>query len=774
MAGEALATRAGAPVERWRRRLGLAAAALAAVVVGLWLVDILERGDGDGGGGVPEGASRAAIVAAIAAAAAWLAAALAARTAGRRGWALGAAWVLPALVGLSLAVRLAGLDTEVAGRTYLDEGTYYHHATLIDQGEVLSPSFVYPHLVYDADALVLWAAARFPATVAALARRLYGLTDPLAVSWLLLRGVVALLSALTVVPVYRLAAWAIGGPAWLGRAAGALAAALLIGSDLFNEGSHLNTCDVPSACFATLCLWFVARLARRESARTYALAGVAAGLAGASKYPAGLVALAIAVVWVGWRVRRRDWNGGLGWAALAAAGTVVAVMPSLVAYPAAAFTGGRGIFFGARQYGGGGWLGVMPESNAAFYGGRLLASFGWPAVAAGVSGLALLGWRGRRGPGCERRLAPVLWLAAWPAVFLVLVTAMNMVVKRNLDPVLPILAVFLGVGLAAWLDLAAGREEGREAAPAGSPGRSSRSRTAWRWAAAVLAAACLWPPADLVARQTAGYLAPSTREEAAAWIGAHLPLGASIVKESYTPELPPGRFAVTRQRFAARMPLAELRAPDNDFLLLSSTAYGRFGDPAALFTDNQRQLAGRYDAIFRTFPLVKEWVPDGSQLGPVLRLYRIDPQPESCLPTARLPAAGAFASNEGMRPDPDHPARALHYRAPGDWSLFRACLPSGRYRLGLLGGIVSPAAVRVTDASGTELARPALSPAMSASAPLAPALPAPGPRPASANPAWSGATGELTLGRAGKVLLYVYLGSGSRLRAVALDRSPAS
>jgi len=781
---------------RRRRRCGAAALALAALVVALWVLDVSRRGqDGAQGAGVREALSRAAILLALAAGAAWLAAALAARLAGRSGRALAAALALPALVALSLVVRFAGIDSEVSGRYYLDEGTYYHHATLINGGELLTRTFVYPHLTYYADALTLWAAARFPAAVAWLARRWYGLEEPLAVSWLLLRAVVALLSALTVVPVYKLAAWASGGaPPWLGRAAGALAAALLIFSDLYNEGSHLITCDVPSAFFATCCLLFVARLVDRERARDYVLAGVTAGLAAASKYPAGLVVLAIAVVWVGWRVRRRDWNAGLVWAALAAAATVVAVMPSLVAYPDLAFTGQRGIFFGARQYGRGGWLGVMPESNAGFYAEKLLWSFGWPAAAAGLGGLVLLTVRDR---GRGRRLARLLWLAPYPVVFLALITSMNMVVKRNLHPVLPALAVYLGVGMAAWLQLAAAldrrrrtrtaRDEAvqpplapeaearqtlatdlrgtlgteplraaaakpapptetspRTGAPPARLWRRVRGRAAWRWAAAVLVLACLWPPADLTARQTIGYVTPSTREEAGAWILAHLPPGASIVKESYTPDFPPGRFEVSQERFAGRIPLDDLRSPDNDYLLLSSAAYSRFRDPEALFTDNQRRLAGRYDEIFRTFPLVQEWIPDELQLGPVLRLYRIDPRPAACQPAATLPAADAFVSDEAMRPGPERP---LHYTGAGQWSLFRACLPAGRYRLGLLGQVAPPAEVRVTDVAGARLDL------------------------AQVHPAAAGGEGEFALGHAGKVLVYVYLAPGSRLRAVTLSRS---
>ncbi len=701
---------------RWRRRSGAAALALAAIVVASWLCDVTSRGRG--GSGVPEPVSRAAIVALLAAGAAWLVAGLAARLAGRKGWALAAALALPALLALALAVRFAGLGSEASGRYYLDEGTYYHQATAINGGEPLIRTFVYPHLTYYADALALWCAARFPAVVATLVRCVYGRTEPLAVAWVLLRGVVALLSALTVAPVYLMAVrLSSGARPWSGRVAGALAAALVIFSELYNEGSHLNTCDVPSAFFATLCLLFVVRLIDREHSGDYVLAGVAAGLAAASKYPAGFVALGIAAVWGLWRLRRRDWNGGLAWAALAAIGSVIAVMPSLLVYPERAFTGGKDVFFGAHQYAHHGWLGVIHDSNAGFYAAHLLESFGWPAVAAGLCGLALIAVRSR---GRDPRLARLLWLAPYPAVFLALIVSMTMVVKHNLYPVLPLLAVYLGMGITAWIELAAGR---RAAAAA--------------FAVVIFVVACLWLPVDLTARQTIGYMTPSTREEAAAWILAHLPQGAALVKESYTPELPPGRFAISYERFAGRIPLADLRSPQNDYLLLSSSAYSRFGDPAALFTDNQRLIASRYDQIFRSFPLLQEWIPDELQLGPVLRLYRIDPDPAACLPEAVLPAADAYVSDDAMRPDPEQP---LQYGAPGEWSLFRGCFPAGRYRLVLVGRPLPPALVQMTDAGGAKLDLLEV----------------------------AAGTADLALARTGKVMFQVHLAPGSRLRAVTV------
>jgi hypothetical protein len=256
---------------------------------------------------------------------------------------------------------------------------------------------------------------------------------------------------------------------------------------------------------------------------------------------------------------------------------------------------------------------------------------------------------------------------------------------------------------------------------------------------------------------------PSTREEAGAWIGAHLPPGAAIVKESYTPDFPPGRFAVSHQRFAGRIPIDELRSPEHDYLLLSSAAYSRFRDPGGLFTDNQRQLASRYDEIFRTFPLVKEWIPDELQLGPVLRLYRIDPEPAACHPEAELRPADAFVSDEGLRPDQEHPERPLRFHSPGDWALFRGCLPAGRYRVGLLGNIRLPGRVRVTDVTGVQLALLTLQPA---------AATGPGAAPGPSHAVQAPAAAELSLPRSGKVLLYVHLAPGSRLGAVTLTRSP--
>lgn len=565
------------------RSIGPLAAALWTVVLLLWWIDV-------GGASPPPVLLRAAILLAFAATAAWVFRWLLGRLAGLRGRALVAAAVLPCLLVLSLVVRCAGLSHEVEGRYYLDEGTYYHHASQINEGRMLRFSFVYPHLMYYLDAVVLWMASLFPGAVKAWAGAV-GVDDPLGMAWLLLRGVVALMSALTVVPVYRIA------ERFAGVVAGGVAGALLIVSPLFNEGSHLNTCDVPSAFFATLCLLFVARLVDEERTREYLLAGVCAGLAAASKYPAGVVAVAIIAIWIRWRWARRDLRFGLLWAGLAALGAFLAVMPSLAVYPEAAFFGGRGIFFGARQYGKGGWLGVVPRSNALYYAKALIGSFGWTAALAGLSGL-VAGQKPRRW----------LWMLPFPIFYLALLISMSMVVRRNLYPVIPILAAFLGMGIGFWIGRLREVRWGRAARPA---------------LAAALLAVCLARPVWETGIQAVSLAGPSTREIAAEWIRTHVPRGSSIAKESYTPDFPEGEYEVFHRRFVTRLTLPELQK--FDYVLVASAAYSRFRDPAALTRPHQQKMAERYAEIFRSWKLVREWVPSETRLGPVIRLYRSPP-----------------------------------------------------------------------------------------------------------------------------------------------------
>jgi 4-amino-4-deoxy-L-arabinose transferase-like glycosyltransferase len=718
-------------------KLAWVMAGLWALLVVLWLLDITGRLHASAR--LPAAVALLTVLATLGFLGALLGAAV--RAGGeRRALAL----ALSAVVLLALAVRLAGISHEASGRYYADEGTYYHHATQINAGEVLRRSFVYPHLTYYLDALTLWTAGLFPKTVARLGEAVFGQSDPLAVSWVLLRLVVALLGALTAIPVFLLGRRLAG---LLGAVAGA---ALLIFSPLYNAGSHLNTCDIPSAFFATLCLYAASRLLDRESTLGYVLAGLAAGLAAVSKYPAGLAAIAIVVVWLRGRIVRRDLfkrrSWGLLWAGLAALAAFVGAMPSLLFFPDIAFGGGHGMFFGVHQYGKGGWIGVVKESNGLFYLENLAESYGWPALLAGLAGVAGLPLLAREG---RERLGHLFWLLPFPVLYWLLICSMNMVVKRNLYPALPALAAFLGAGLGALVAFA-WRPRTESADSAGRRERAPGLALALKVSAALVVLACFALPVWATVEQATGLIRATTRDLAASWMRQHLPPGIRIVKEAYTPDFAPGEFAVLVNRFAGRFTLEELRDADNDYLLLAGDAYQRFLNPELTVKPHQRQIGERYQAILSGWHPIEEWFPSDTQVGPILKLYRLEPLPADCTPRHEMPVADAFVPDGAMRAGETRVTFGLAGRPGEQWTMVKGCFPAGAYTLRAAGAGLTDGEVRVRSLDGEEVRRLPLQGGLQDEGILLTA-------------------GPLQLPRPGKYLFYLYLPAGSSLDRVTVE-----
>ncbi|MDY7094160.1 MAG: glycosyltransferase family 39 protein [Acidobacteriota bacterium] len=631
--------------------------------------------------------------------------------------------LLLGLLVLALAVRLAGADFEVEERAYRDEGTYYHHASEINQGELLRWSFIYPHLLYYGYAFLLWLSQLFPGLWSSLCASIYGVTEPLARDWLTLRLAVAVLSAATVVPVFHLGRL-LGGThreQRTGELAGALGAALLIFSPAFNEGSHLIISDVPSACLATFCLLPVARLLYRERRRDYLAAGVFSGLAAAAKYPAGIVAVAIVAVWVYGRWRTRRFSFGLLWAGLASLAAFVAAMPSLLWAPGHALSG-EGMLFGFVQYSQGGWIGVQPDSHLLFYGRQLTESFGWLAVLLGLAGLALLP---------RRRWSKVLWMLPFPVLYLGLITGMHMVVRRNLYPALPAMAMLLGLGLAVLVLRLRGWFQTRS---------GGRLRPATMVPTA-LVALTLVAPIHHTLVQSSGLVRASTRELAARWIEETLPPGAGIVREAYTPKLDPAQYAVWRLRFAAHIPPETLENGDQDFVLLAYNAYARFLDPANLTKEHHHLYAERYRRMLDSYPVVQEFRPSAGRRGPWLRLLKVPVEIPRQPRRQPLPAARAFVPDGSMAPQKE--GAPVRYTRPGQWALLKTPLAAGEYRVRLdassiEAGVEPELRLRTLGEATVEDAEPALG-------------------------GW-----RFRLPAADKVLFYVYLPEGSELRGLVV------
>lgn len=676
---------------------------------GLWLADALGRG-------APPAVSRLTVL-------------LAAATLGFLGtrW-LARLWrqdrgvrLLLALVLLSLVLCFVGLDHEVGGRAFADEGTYRAQAERINQeGQLLRPWFVYPHLLFYLNALALWVAGLFQPAVDGLARLVYGVEGEIAFSVLVTRSVTATLGALVPVPVFVAARRVAGLPAAV--AAGALAAL----SPQVVEIAHQNLSDVAAASFAALALMQATALLDGERTRDYVLAGVWAGLAAGSKYPAGVVVVAIVALWLRWRVRERRptwsaaWKGwGLLWAGLASLAAFLATTPSLLAFPQEALTGNTGLLFGARLYAEHGWAGVVRSSNTLYYAGQVVANYGLPAVILGLAGLAGL----RR-----RQLTRLAWLLPFPAVHLGLLASLEMAMERNLLPILPVCAVVLGSGLAGvWRGLGRTR----------LPGRLGMST------AALLVTAALAVPAFATGTTVVRLARQTTREQAAAWIAHNLPPGSFLVQEAYTPRLAPEwRFPARHPRFAIRLSRDELEDGTYDFLFLSAGSYNRFlrhaDDPA------RAVQAERYRELFERYEPVRRWTPGRFRGGPELRLQRLDPQPPPWTDRRAFTPGEALLRSPEMAPRPE--GGPVRYTAPDQWSLVKAYLLPGTYRVRLATGATA-GRIEVRDRTNRVVAEGAL-----AGRPMV----------------------EIELPERAKYFVYAELPPGSELRGVTLRRLPAT
>ena len=612
-----------------------------------------------------------------------------------REWAASraAAVAWPLLVALALVVHFAGLSFEVGHGYYRDEGIYRAAAERINQGAFLPQSFIYGHLPYYLAAWSLWLHALFPTPTTWAVRALSGLGDEASVSWMWIRLWSGLCGALTVLPVFGIARRVIGvesadaAPADRGLAttAGLLGGLLITASTLYNEVTHVFISDVPAAFFAALCLYFVARLAERETPADYVWAGVTSGLAAASKYPAGVVAVAIVAVWIAWRVAARGprtsgvgsagprpaVRHGLLLAGAVSLGTFLLVMPSFLVHARAAFAGeGRDVLFGVRQYADAGWIGVEKDSNASWYAAKTWETFGAGALVLGLGGVFALARPARR---------RWLLLAVFPLVYGLLLVSMAMVVKRNLLPFLPPVAALLGAGAAA----------------VGWRLTERWPRRRWIAATAVGLAALAMPVVGVVA-QDLSLVRTGTREVMVDWAREHLPSGAGIVKESYTPRLD-GQFDVLQTRFAARVEPSDLWSGRYDFVLLADSAYARFLDPGNLKKEHQRIYAERYRRLL-ALPEVFAIEGGASRLGPGLSLRRLEPDPVRWQSDRAFAAADvAYLAGAAQRAAAEGPP-GIAFTDGDQLAVFKDFFAAGHYRVEVAIEGVPRGRLRIVDA----------------------------------------------------------------------------
>ncbi len=328
--------------------------------------------------------------------------------------------------------------------------------------------------------------------------------------------------------------YAIGNRLW-GRNAG-LAAALVLAVNAVHIGwSQVIRTDVQASVFMLLCLLQALAIMREGKLRHYLLAGLFAGLACATKWPAALIGLS-PLATVVWRVRagKCDWRM-VPVVPVAAIATLLAVSPYLIISHEVALSN---LLAEAREAHPGATGGGLLVNALWYVSGSLKTSFG----AVGLL-MAALGAIGAAFQDRNWRIAVLPGFAA----FLLVICAQHVLWERWLVPVLP----FLALGF-AWAVNTLGRALVRQ------------SRLASRIAqgAAILA---LLAPALAASHARSAERHTDTRQLASEWIRRNVPPGSTILVEHAAFDLLGGPWAIT-------FPLGSAGCVDAEALLASQVS----------------------------------------------------------------------------------------------------------------------------------------------------------------------------------------------------------
>jgi len=318
----------------------------------------------------------------------------------------------------------------------------------------------------------------------------------------------------------------IAGKRLLDRQSAAVAALVLALMPLHVAASHFVTTDVCAAFFCVAALCSAAAVANEGSRRAYLFAGLLCGFAIAAKYNAFLVAVNVPLAhWINPRRERffdRNLWRGLAWIPL---GFLIACPYALLDLPR--FLDGVANEISHYHHG---HIGHQGELNRLFYflflAGR---GFGPVLTALGIFGLVTMFRRFRRSH---------LLLLAFPLLYMLFVGAYKVRFVRNLMPVLPYLALWIGFGAVEAL------RQVREAWP-----RLARIRP-WKLALVGLLLA-LAQPASTAVMETARLSGTDTRVQAREWIERHLPRGTALLLQSWSVDsLTAGKYRLSRDSFA--------------------------------------------------------------------------------------------------------------------------------------------------------------------------------------------------------------------------------
>ena len=381
-----------------------------------------------------------------------------------------------------------------------------------------------------------------------------------------------------------------------GRLTALIAAVMLAVMPLHVRESHYTLTDVPATFFVVVTLLLSLRAHERSTLWSFALAGAAAGLAGATKYNAGLAVIMPLIACAMTPAARPSRGLAATWVV---AGAMIAFLIgapyTLLDLPN--FLNGFARL--ASEY-----RAPANTINPGWYVylKLLRTSLHWPASLIVLAGLVLGCVRTALGPD---RLKWML-LVAFSVLYFFFVSHQNIYFGRYLLPMVPSLAL-LGAAAIVWMIDAMRRR--------GVPAAARQAVTALVTLLAIV------PPAYTSISGNIEEGRVWTTEQAYRWIVANVPKGSTIyIEGSVTFQLPtdyPSTHVVLLRR---KGDAASFKRDGVEYVVASSQQYGQYADSA-------HQSSTEYLYYQRLFEDTKElarFTPSAEHPGPELRVLRIE------------------------------------------------------------------------------------------------------------------------------------------------------
>ena len=399
------------------------------------------------------------------------------------------------------------------------------------------------------------------------------------------RAVTAIVGTATVWLIYRV------GLYWGGRTA-LVAAVMLAVMPMHVRESHRALTDVPATFFVTLTLLLSLRGHERATPWPFVLAGAVAGLAGATKYNAGL-AIIIPLIACALTPVRPSRRVTLAWIGLGAfLGFLCAAPYTLLDLPHFL----NGFAYLASEYraplsGDPVWLREIKSLRIAL---------GWPGGIVVFGALALGAVRIVVGP--DR----VKWVLAtiFPLLYFFFVSRQNLFFARYMLPMVPFLSL-LGAAGVVWI--------------ADAARRTIAPRPVRQAVIAALTLITIVPPAYASLQFVAQESRVWTTEQAYHWILHRLPKGTPIRFEgSVTIRLPPD-YKASYVKQLGHQDLDAYREDGIQYLVASSQVFGKFFEDPAGYPEENRQ----YRRLFEHTEEVARFTGTDEHPGPELRILRV-------------------------------------------------------------------------------------------------------------------------------------------------------